>query len=82
MMAPSESDSPRERIIEYLDQEVTGGRAFIKSHHIASKLDLSAKEIGMQIQSLEAHSSGFRIRRWGGDSNGTTWVIDRSPTDS
>ena len=73
-----DDDSAEARVTAYLEQELEGGRAFVKSRFVASELDLSAKEVGQAIRALATESGTFEIESWGGSSDGTTWLIERS----
>ncbi|MGB9964048.1 DUF7123 family protein [Halobacterium hubeiense] len=67
----------QDRILQYLDAETTEGRLFVKSRHIATALDASVKRIGVAMVDLEARTTEFEFERWGGSSDGVTWVVTR-----
>lgn len=79
-MAALDDDSPEARVIAYLEQELENGRAFVKSRYVASELDLSAKEVGQTLRALATEPVAFEIESWGGRSDGTTWLVERSTT--
>lgn len=61
------------RILTHLREEVDG-TAYFKSKFIAKRLDLSAKEVGVNMQRLQEHSTGIQIEQWGSSSS-TTWKV-------
>lgn len=79
-MAALDDDSAEARVIAYLEQELENGRAFVKSRYVASELDLSAKEVGQTLRTLATEPVAFEIESWGGRSDGTTWLVERSTT--
>lgn len=82
-MTPSDSVSLQRQLREYLIDEIAAndGSAFVKSRHVAEDLDVSAKRIGIAMAALEDDpSTPLLMRRRGGNSNGTTWYIERSST--
>lgn len=83
-MTPSDSVSLQHKLREYLVDElsVNDGSAYIKSRHIADDFDVSAKRIGAVMTALEDDpSTPFLMQRRGGNSNGTTWYIEKSSPD-
>lgn len=84
-MAPSEIPPLQRRLTAYLMNELTDadGAKFIKSRHIATDLDASVKRIGQAMATLEDDDSvPVVLHRRGGNSNGTTWKVDRPRTFS
>jgi len=76
-MTALDCGSPKAIVLAYLERELDGERLFVKSHHIASECDISAKEAGQALRSLAAGTSRFDIESWGGSSDGTTWLVER-----
>jgi len=77
-MTALNSDSPEARVLAYLEKELDEERLFIKSRHVAAELDLSAKKIGQTLRLLASGTPRFDIKPWGGSSDGTTWLVERS----
>ena len=69
------------RLSEYLQTRLdsTDGPLFVKSKHIAADLEASTKEIGVTMAALETDdTTPFRMVRYGGSSDGTTWRIEQN----
>ncbi|MCD2200497.1 hypothetical protein LPA44_11395 [Halobacterium sp. KA-4] len=76
---PEHSQKPLyDQIYQYLETELADGRAFIKSRHIAAELDVSAKRVGVAMSDIETNSTKYEFQRWGGGSDGVTWLIKQA----
>lgn len=76
----SNSTTFKHRLQDYLSNKITATDepTYIKSRHIAADLDESAKRVGIAMARLEDDAStSFIIQRRGGNSDGTTWYIER-----
>jgi hypothetical protein len=83
-MASPDSTSLQHQLREYLRDELAanGGSMYIKSRHITEDLDASAKRIGRAMAALENDPSlPLLLHRRGGNSDGTTWCIERPSAD-
>jgi hypothetical protein len=74
-MSASDPETVQQDITDYLEQRQNTSY-FIKSKQIAEETGLSAKRVGTAMAALQQESTRIKIERWGGDSNGTTWVIN------
>lgn len=63
----------QQRILRYLRQEADS-QMYFKSRLIAEELELSAKEVGANMGSLQEGEYGIDIEKWG-YSSGTTWKV-------
>ena len=61
------------RILAYLRERVPG-ETYFKSRLIGDELDLSAKEVGSNMQAIAGAEHGLEIERWGYSSS-TTWQV-------
>ena len=61
------------RILEYLRERVPE-ETYFKSRLIGSALDLSAKEVGSNMQAVAGADHELDIERWGYSSS-TTWQV-------
>lgn len=71
----------RQQVIDYLLGQVEAGSAYVKSRHIATELNASAKRIGLLLAALEAEEPSITLERWGGNSDGTTWYVEVDPDE-
>lgn len=61
------------KILSYL-REQTDGTTYLKSKYVADELDLSSKEVGINMSILQDRISGIEIEQWG-HSSSTTWKV-------
>jgi hypothetical protein len=66
----------RAKILAYLTDGADKGPRYYKSKHIASELDLTPKEVGVNMGILQGRASDLRIEKWG-YSKSTTWRVER-----
>ena len=66
------SDKQR-RILAYL-RERADEQTYFKSRCIGEALDLSAKEVGTNMQAIEASAEDLDVEKWGYSSS-TTWMV-------
>lgn len=66
----------RAKILAYLTDGSDKGPRYYKSKHIASELDLTPKEVGVNLGILQGRASDLRIEKWG-YSKSTTWRVER-----
>lgn len=63
------------RILEYIIEQLDE-QSFFKSRYMAEDLDLSAKEIGVNLGIISEKVGELDFEKWG-KSSGTTWKITR-----
>jgi hypothetical protein len=61
------------RILAYLEARVDE-QTYFKSRCIGEALDLSAKEVGSNMQAIRAGDVGLDVEKWGYSSS-TTWMV-------
>lgn len=61
------------RIYTYL-KEKAESKTYFKSREIADALDLTAKEVGVNIQTVREADVPISIEKWGYSSS-TTWMV-------
>mgnify|MGYP000539443151 CR=1 FL=1 len=61
------------RILAYL-RDQGDGPTYLKSKYVADELDLSSKEVGINMSILQDRVSGIEIEQWG-HSSSTTWLV-------
>lgn len=66
------------RILAYLCDRVPE-ETYFKSRCIGDALDLSAKEVGTNMQALRRGEFAVDIEKWGYSSS-TTWKVTRAPS--
>ncbi len=66
----------RAKILAYLTDGSDKGPRYYKSKHIANELDLTPKEVGVNLGILQGRVSDLRIEKWG-YSKSTTWRVER-----
>jgi biotin operon repressor len=76
-MSSGDSIPTEKRVLEYIENQLSGGDTFIKSRHIAGKLGISAKQVGAVMRSIEDYGTSIEVNKWGGSSDGITWYIER-----
>lgn len=75
-MSTADRDALQDQIVSYLLAQLADGTPFVKSRHIASELDMSAKRVGHLLTTIEREDSRVNLERRGGNSDGTTWRIE------
>lgn len=75
MVDLSEED---QRILEVLQEKVSGGEAYVRAKNIASQLGLSSKQVGARLPKLaeEEAEVDVEIEKWG-RARSTTWRVTR-----
>ncbi|WP_449271596.1 DUF7123 family protein [Halolamina sediminis] len=76
-MSSTDSIPPERQVLEYIEDQLSAGQTFAKSRHIAGKVEISAKQVGAVMSSIEDYESSLQVKKWGGSSDGTTWYIKR-----
>lgn len=71
----SDLSRKQKRILEYFEENIAK-QEYIKSKHIAKDIELSAKEIGSNMNKIINANTQFEITPWG-RSRGTTWFVQR-----
>jgi len=61
------------RILAYLEARVDD-QTYFKSRCIGEALDLSAKEVGSNMQAIQSGEFGVDVEKWGYSSS-TTWMV-------
>jgi hypothetical protein len=61
------------QILTYLRERIDG-TTYLKSKYVADELDLSSKEVGINMSILQDRVSGIEIEQWG-HSPSTTWKV-------
>lgn len=74
-MRQSQHSNPA-RVAAYLRSELedSEGALYVKSRYIAEEMELSAKEIGAALASIDEQSYGLSVEPWA-YSGGTTWCV-------
>lgn len=65
----------QKRLYRYLKKEVDNEKEFFKSKYIKEDLDLSAKEIGLNIIELDKKVDDLNIEKWS-NAKGNTWKVE------
>jgi len=65
------------RILEYLQDHVGSGEAYVRAKGIAEQIGLSAKQVGVRLPKLAEKSEDVDIEKWG-RSKSTTWRVTRA----
>jgi DNA-binding Lrp family transcriptional regulator len=75
MVDLSEED---QKILEVLQEKVSGGEAYVRAKNIASQLGLSSKQVGARLPKLaeEEAEVDVEIEKWG-RARSTTWRVTR-----
>jgi len=69
------------RILGYLRAETDpGGCSYFKSRLVAADLDMTAKEVGVNMAALLRAETDLDVEKWG-YSSGTTWKVRRPSAD-
>ena len=69
------------RILGYLRAETDpGGCSYFKSRLVAADLDMTAKEVGVNMAALLRAETDVDVEKWG-YSSGTTWKVCRPSAD-
>jgi len=63
----------QQRILGYLRDRVDE-QTYFKSRCIGEALDLSAKEVGTNMQAIETGAKDLDVEKWGYSSS-TTWMV-------
>jgi hypothetical protein len=61
------------RILAYLEANVDA-QTYFKSRCIGEALDLSAKEVGTNMQAIQRDDVALDVEKWGYSSS-TTWMV-------
>jgi hypothetical protein len=69
---PSLSET-QSRLLAYLLERVDG-TAYLKAKYVADELDLSSKEVGINMGILADRADDVTIEQWGRSSS-TTWKV-------
>lgn len=66
------------KILEVLQEKVSGGEAYVRAKNIASQLGLSSKQVGARLPKLaeEEAEVDVEIEKWG-RARSTTWRVTR-----
>ncbi|WP_135365983.1 DUF7123 family protein [Halosimplex halophilum] len=70
--SPSLSET-QARLLSYLRDRVDG-TAYLKAKYVAEELDLSSKEVGINMGILADRADDVTIEQWGRSSS-TTWKV-------
>ena len=75
MVDLSEED---QKILEVLQEKVSGGEAYVRAKNIASQLGLSSKQVGARLPKLaeQEEEVDVEIEKWG-RARSTTWRVTR-----
>ena len=82
MSTPSRSETPvadtpltdtQSQIVSYLRDRVED-TTYVKSKYVAEELDLSSKEVGINMGILQERVADIDIEQWGRSSS-TTWKV-------
>lgn len=65
----------QQRLYRYLKKRTKEGKKFFQSKYIKEELNLSAKEIGLNIVEAKNKMDDLKIEKWS-NSKGTTWKIE------
>ncbi|ADJ16016.1 DUF7123 family protein [Halalkalicoccus jeotgali] len=65
----------QQRILTYLREHVET-KTYFKSRLIAEDLDLTAKEVGTNMSTLQSGEFGLSVEKWGYSSS-TTWMVSQ-----
>ncbi len=63
----------QQRILAFLAERVDE-QTYFKSRCIGEALDLSAKEVGTNMQAIQAGAETLDVEKWGYSSS-TTWMV-------
>lgn len=70
------SDEDR-RILAYLTDQVSRGERYFRAKNIASKVGLSAKQVGARLPKLADNAEEVDIEKWS-RARSTTWRVTPS----
>lgn len=70
------SDEDR-RILAYLHEQVARGERYFRAKNIASKVGLSAKQVGVRLPKLADRAEDVEIEKWS-RARSTTWRVTPS----
>ena len=70
----SQSASKRERLEQYLHEQLDGGELYFKSKFIAEEVGLTPKEIGALMVQLKDSPTDLSIEQWS-YTGATTWRV-------
>lgn len=70
------SDEDR-RILAYLTDQVSRGERYFRAKNIASKVGLSAKQVGARLPKLADNAEEVEIEKWS-RARSTTWRVTPS----
>ncbi|MFB6205279.1 MAG: hypothetical protein ABEJ05_01955 [Haloglomus sp.] len=70
----SEMSEEDERILSYLRDSVSGGERYFRAKNIATKVGLTAKQVGARLPRLAEESEEVEIEKWG-RARSTTWRV-------
>ena len=73
-MTSSNLKAEETQIVEQLREELNGTETYLRSHNLAKKMDLSAKQIGNYLGRLDDKVDEFDIEPWA-EHTSTTWRI-------
>ena len=65
------------RILEYLRESVSRGESYFRAKNIATKVGLTAKQVGARLPRLAEQSEDVDIEKWG-RARSTTWRVTPS----
>ncbi|MFC6960898.1 DUF7123 family protein [Halocatena marina] len=69
----TELTEKQQQILRYL-RENAATKTYFKSRLIGEELDLSAKEVGANMRTIQEAAFDLTIEKWG-YSSGTTWKV-------
>ena len=70
---PTDLSEKQHRILRYLREEAAT-QTYFKSRLIAEDLDMTAKEVGANLNPIREGDYGVTVEKWG-YSSGTTWKV-------
>jgi len=73
-IARSSLSETQARLLSYLLERVDG-TAYLKAKYVADELDMSAKEVGINMGILADRTDDVTIEQWGRSSS-TTWKVN------
>ncbi len=70
----------QKQIYRYLRDKAGSGKKFFKSKYMKEELDMSSKEIGLNILELQSKVKDLEIEKWS-YTKGTTWKVEPKNSD-
>lgn len=75
--AAQQMNDKQNRIVNYLEDKVDGGKVYFKSKFMSDELDMSPKEIGANMLRLADQCEQLSIEKWS-YASATTWRVEKA----